>query len=171
MKERVSLCLVVVGLWCVTASSAGEVALDEVPEAVKQAALAAMPGIELVEAEVEQERQGMVYELEGTLDGKRYEIEVTSDGTVLEVELEEDEEIPVTELPQLVRQAAEKALPGAELIEAEIVRPASGMAYEIEARQDGKEYEILVGADGRLLGIEEESEEGDDDTSDDDDKE
>ena len=51
-----------------------DVPLKDVPEAVKQAALEAIPGIRLEEAEVEREGGRLVYDLEGILDGKTYEI-------------------------------------------------------------------------------------------------
>ena len=52
-----------------------EIPLDQVPDLVKQAALAAVPGIVLEEAEKEIENGVLVYELEGVANGKEYEIE------------------------------------------------------------------------------------------------
>ena len=63
-----------------------EIPLTDVPEVVLAAALDAMPGIELTEAEFEMERGQRIYELEGRLDGVEYEIEVSSAGEVIEVE-------------------------------------------------------------------------------------
>ena len=63
-----------------------EIPLADVPDAVLTAALDAMSGIELSEAELETERGEQVYEHEGTLDGVEYEIEVSSSGEVLEIE-------------------------------------------------------------------------------------
>ncbi len=62
-------------------------ALRDVPAHVVSAALAAMPGIELVEAEID--RDGVDhYDLTGVLDGVLYEIEVTLDGEVRAIESE-----------------------------------------------------------------------------------
>ena len=69
-----------------------EVPLDQVPEAVKAAALAAMPGIVFSEAEREMENGVLVYELKGTVDGKEYEIEVSADGKVIEIEEEDGDD-------------------------------------------------------------------------------
>ena len=69
-----------------------EVPLSEVPEAVLDAAQKAVEGIELEEAEVEEEDGVLVYELEGTAQGAEYEIELTADGKVLEVEREDEDE-------------------------------------------------------------------------------
>jgi hypothetical protein len=63
-----------------------EIPMQEVPELVLTAALDAMPGIKLSEAEYEMENGQQVYELEGELDGVEYEIEISSAGEVLEIE-------------------------------------------------------------------------------------
>jgi hypothetical protein len=63
--------------------------VSAVPAAVREAAVKAVAGIELAEAEVE---SVLVYELEGEAGEKEYELEVTADGRVLEVEEREDEE-------------------------------------------------------------------------------
>ncbi|HET6202919.1 MAG TPA: PepSY domain-containing protein [Planctomycetota bacterium] len=69
-----------------------EIALADVPANVKEAAIGAVPGLVLTEAEIEVEDGVTVYSLEGTADGKEYEVEVASDGRVLEVEAEDDED-------------------------------------------------------------------------------
>jgi uncharacterized membrane protein YkoI len=69
-----------------------EIDLADVPQKVKDAAVAAVKGIKLTEASVEQEDGKTVYELEGTVDGKEYEIEVDEDGKVLEIEQEDDDD-------------------------------------------------------------------------------
>ncbi|MFG0330081.1 MAG: PepSY domain-containing protein [Phycisphaerales bacterium] len=69
-----------------------EIPLDEVPDHVKDAAIAAVPGIVLEEAEMETEDGVVVYDLEGEVDGVEYEVEVAEDGTVLEVEEDDDDD-------------------------------------------------------------------------------
>lgn len=161
--------LVVLGLATVATWSGGKesgLPLKDLPEEVKRAASQAVPGIQLVEAEVERVGRGVVYELEGILGGRRYEIEVTEDGKVIEVELEDDEEIPLAKVPRPAMKAARAALPGAKLVEAEIVRNERGLVYEIEATRDGKEYEILVTPDGQVVKVQEEAEDPDDEQDD-----
>jgi hypothetical protein len=63
-----------------------DVALSDVPEAVKQAALAAVPGLVLEEAEKETEDGQLLYSLSGMAGGEEVEVELTSSGQVLEVE-------------------------------------------------------------------------------------
>jgi hypothetical protein len=69
-----------------------EIPLDKVPAAVKDAAIAAVPGLKLVEAEKEIENGTVVYNLEGTVNGVEYEIEVTADGKVTEIEKEDGDD-------------------------------------------------------------------------------
>jgi hypothetical protein len=69
-----------------------DVALSDVPDAVKQAALAAVPGLVLTGAERETENGVIVYSLEGTANGKNYEVEVSAAGQVLETEQGDDDE-------------------------------------------------------------------------------
>jgi len=69
------------------------VALDQVPEAVKKAALAAVPGFVLVSAEKETEEGELRYCLEGTANGESVEVEVNaSDSKVVEIERGEDDD-------------------------------------------------------------------------------
>lgn len=68
------------------------VPLDEVPESIRDAAEAAVPGIVFSEAERETENGVVVYDLEGTANGVEYEVEVSEDGEVLEVEIENDDD-------------------------------------------------------------------------------
>ena len=64
------------------------VPLDQVPAAVKQAAVDAVPGFVLERASSETKEGLVVYELEGPADGKKVEVEVTAEGKVLEIERE-----------------------------------------------------------------------------------
>lgn len=70
-----------------------DVALDQVPAAIKAAALAAVPGLVLTGAEKETEEGSLRYCLEGTAGGESVEVEVNaSDNQVVEIERGEDEE-------------------------------------------------------------------------------
>ncbi len=69
-----------------------EIALSQVPQVVKAAALAAVPGLVIEEACTETENGALIYCLEGEANGTDYELEVTADGRVLEVESADDED-------------------------------------------------------------------------------
>jgi hypothetical protein len=68
-----------------------KISLDAVPRHVKDAALAAVPGLVLERAEREVEKGVVIYDLEGKASGVRYEVEVTAAGKVTEIEKEDDE--------------------------------------------------------------------------------
>ena len=65
--------------------------------------------------------------------------------------------------------AALKAVKGIVLTEAEKETKGSKVIYELEGRVGGKEYEIKISADGKVLKVEEENDDDDDDVEDDDD--
>ena len=68
-----------------------EVALEDVPAHVLEAALEAVSGVEITEAETEDDG-GFHYDLTGHVDGREVEIEISEDGEVLEVEWEDEDE-------------------------------------------------------------------------------
>lgn len=69
-----------------------EVPLDQVPAAVREAALAAVPGLVLVSAEKETEEGSLHYCLEGRADGEAVEVEVEAAGArVVEIERGDDD--------------------------------------------------------------------------------
>ncbi len=81
---------------CITLSAAWfreverDIPLSEVPEEVIAAAKAEILGITLTEAEIEETRRGLIYEIEGFVDDTEYEIEITPDGEIIEVEVEDE---------------------------------------------------------------------------------
>ena len=66
-----------------------------------------------------------------------------------------EKEILLNEVPDVVLKAAQKAVPGIELTEAEVEKTTKGVVYEIEGTLDSKKYEIEVSSDGKVLEIEE----------------
>ena len=56
----------------------------------------------------------------------------------------EEQEIPLTAVPEHVLAAAESALSGVQLIEAELVSSDSLLIYELEGLRNDTEYEIFI---------------------------
>lgn len=84
----------------------------------------------------------------------------------------DEEEVALDKLPAAVRAAAEKAVPGIVLQEADRETEDGTVVYDVEGEANGKEYELEITADGKVLEVESEdddSEADDDDTEDDDD--
>jgi len=79
----------------------------------------------------------------------------------IEDAFEDEKEIPLSEVPQEVLTAAELAVEGITLTEAEVEEEDGLMVYELEGTANGIEYEIEVTADGRVLEVEQEDKDDD----------
>ncbi|UCF43461.1 MAG: PepSY domain-containing protein [Planctomycetota bacterium] len=85
--------------------------------------------------------------------------------TALESANEDEKEIPLSQVPAEALEAAQHAVAGITLTEAEVEEEDGSTVYELEGTADGIEYEIEVTADGKVLEVEQENE---DDENDDD---
>ena len=66
-----------------------------------------------------------------------------------------DKEIPLSEVPDIVMQAAMGAVEGIKFKEAEVEEEDGQTVYELEGKANGVEYEVEVSADGKVLEVEE----------------
>lgn len=127
-------------------------------EAVPRAAAAALHersggGVRRVERELE----GGVEMWEGSwLDaaGRRHELKVTADGRVVEHEVE----VAEGEVPAAVRATAVRVLGAG----ASYVKVVTTGNYEAERIVEGKERDVMIAPDGRVVGDEGEAGEGGD---------
>jgi hypothetical protein len=67
---------------------------------------------------------------------------------------DDEREIPLADVPAAARAAAEQAVPGIRLTEAEVEEEDDRRVFVLEGVLDGKEYEIEVTADGTVLEVE-----------------
>jgi uncharacterized membrane protein YkoI len=176
-----------------------EVENEIAPVALPDAVLAALPqNAKIKEAEqkiihavlkpVKLDDPQTVYEVEVEINGKEVEIEVAADGTIISRKVEDDdegdddddgddeddedeEEVTLDEVPAAVKATILANAQGGTIEEIERETEDGQVVYEAEVVINGKEYDIEVAADGKLLEIEEEDEEDDDDDDDDDDAE
>ncbi|MEW6039194.1 MAG: PepSY-like domain-containing protein [Pseudomonadota bacterium] len=70
--------------------------------------------------------------------------------------LGEEQELSRRQVPKMVVEAFEKAYPNAKGVEFEKETFEGKVAYEVEYKENGREYELLYDADGILLQKEEE---------------
>jgi uncharacterized membrane protein YkoI len=138
----------------------------ELPSAAAEAIKAAFPDAEIEEVEVEEEDGLTLYEVELEQDDAEMEVEVAADGTIVEIETE----IALKDVPEAALQAIQAAAPDAKIEEvekteiraeikkAEADKPAqlvkldeAKIVYEAELEKDGKEGEITVAADGKVV--------------------
>jgi len=87
----------------------------------------------------------------------------------LESVFEKEKEVPLSQVPQAAIAAAEGAVEGITLTEAEMEKEDGQTVYDIEGTANGKEYTIEVTAEGKVLGVEEEAEGDDEDEAGEDD--
>lgn len=66
-----------------------------------------------------------------------------------------DKEIPLSEVPDVVMQAALGAVEGIKFKEAEVEEEDGQTVYELEGKANGVKYEVEVSADGTVLEVEE----------------
>ena len=66
---------------------------------------------------------------------------------------DDDKEIPLSWVPDQAMEAAKKAAPGIQFVEAERHRTHKGVVYELDGVADGKKVEVNVTADGEVLKI------------------
>lgn len=72
-----------------------------------------------------------------------------------------EEKVPLDQVPAAVKDAATKAVAGLTLTEAEVEVEDGVTVYELDGTADGKEYEVKVTADGKVLKAEQEDEDED----------
>ncbi len=149
---------------CVSAyADCGKCCAVKLPAVIKAAIELRCPGAKI--EKMEMEKEGMkVYEVEVSQDGMETELTVAEDGTIVE----EEKEIDVKSLPDAVK----KALAGMKVEEAKqeveyyavvltkLDTPI--MAYKVEAEEGGKDLEITLSTDGKILKREVEEDEDND---------
>lgn len=86
-------------------------AATDIPDAVRQAVLAARPSMVIAEAELKEREGRRYYDVEGTLDGAEIELDLLETARGWQV-VEIQRDIPWTTAPELVRAAAETARRG-----------------------------------------------------------
>lgn len=163
-----------------------KVAKGDLPKAVAKtlARLAGDAKINEIEKEeihavvklVKLDKPRVVYEAEFVRNGKEVEVRIAPDGKLLGTEVDDDDdddgdddededekEVSLDQVPAAVRATILKEAGKNKVKEIEVQTRAGKTTYEAEWVAEGKEIEIQVAADGKLLGREVEEEEDDDD--------
>jgi hypothetical protein len=135
-------------------STEKNVPLDQVPPAVRATADKALPGVQWKTAKTKTENSQAVYELKGRDSTNReVEVEVTPEGRLVEAETE----IPLEEVPVVVREALKARLPNFKPEKIESVSKGIGSSgYEFEGRDEANNnIEVFISADGTQVTVEE----------------
>jgi hypothetical protein len=141
------------------AVAADDTAKDAVqlPTAAGDAIKKAYPKATIQKVKAEKEGDVTVYEVKLTSGETKLEVTVTGEGTICEV----DSQIAVADLPKAVAEAVAQAAPDAKVSKASkeeiLADPKTGKldtpkaTYEVEVTKDGKEGEMKLAADGKVL--------------------
>ena len=131
----------------VTRADAEQVAMKDLPSAVRSAAEKAIAGGSLKRVVVEMEDGQVAYSVEATMAGNTKEFTFATDGTLLA----EEEGVAFAKLPEAVRAAAEKYFGSSRDLRASIETAKSVTTYEINGRKGGKSVSVKFSAQGALL--------------------
>lgn len=80
------------------------------------------------------------------------ELEVNRDGTIREMEAD----VPISELPAVVRDAALKRVPGGTITGAEREIKLAGSCWEVKLNSNNRGWEVVVDDNGKVLETEQE---------------
>jgi hypothetical protein len=128
------------------------VKMKDLPEAVRKTVQEQSAGGKLRGLVMEVEDGQTVYEAELQLSGHKRDVLIDEKGAVVQIE----EEIPYASLPADVKAIIEQKAGKARIKSVEsITKNNVIVAYEAHASRAGKALEIKVGADGKLISVEE----------------
>jgi hypothetical protein len=82
---------------------------------------------------------------------------------------EHEKEVPLSEVPAEALKAAQGAVDGVTITEAEMEKEDGQTVYVLEGEANGKKYDIEVTAEGKVLEVEEKAKEAKEDEDKDDD--
>jgi uncharacterized membrane protein YkoI len=119
----------------------------DVPQEVKAAARKVVAGIEVLRAEQKAKDGRSYFKLKGRLGGEDYDLRIWADGEVIKAEM------PPHMAPQVIRDAAARAVEGIRLTEVEQKTRDGETVYEVEGKVGKKKYDIKISAEGRVLEI------------------
>lgn len=124
-----------------------EIAINELPLAVKQAAQKTLPDAELKEAEIERENGNVFYEVEAERGETKYSMKFDSTGKLVEME----KEISPKELPAKVRETIKKKYSKSRVIETQEVTVGNTTNYEVELLAGKYRIEVVLDKKGKVI--------------------
>jgi len=131
----------------VSAHGEKQVALKDVPGAVREAAERVLAGSALHRIVAERQGGRYVYAVEASQAGTTKEFTFASDGELLA----EEEDLAFAELPEAVRQAAEKYFGAHRGLRASKETAKTVTAYEVEGKKSGTPMSLKFSGLGVLL--------------------
>lgn len=122
--------------------------VKKLPPAVRQTVQDQTKGATIVGLDKEVENGRTQYELETKVNGHSRDVIIGADGKVIEVE----EEVEISSLAPAVQTEVKKSLGTAKVLSFESVTRGGTLAgYEATVEKGGKESEVSMGPDGKIL--------------------
>src|SRR5713101_1632183 len=128
-----------------------EMGLLETPQAVRRTIRQQLGGGKLGDITKSVEEGDVVYEAEMTRGNRQHTITVSPEG----IEQHKEEEVGLAEAPEPVQRTIQSQVRDGKLLRLAKTTDDDGIAYEVEAAKDGKEFSFTVAGDGSLLGADE----------------
>src|SRR5256885_2915350 len=149
-RVGVIACFVAMALSARADDKAQKIEPDKLPQKIKDAVKARLPGAEITSAEKEKENGEIVYDLELKHEGRKYEMDIKEDGTIIEIEKE------IKNPPEAITRAVKRKYPKATIKEVMEVNKVTGNEekpekYEVTIEIDGKKKEVIVSLDGKSI--------------------
>lgn len=129
------------------------VKLDKIPAAARDALTKLAGSAKIEEVAMEDEDGVKVYEGAWQVKGVGHEAVVTENGDLVETE----QIVDLDAIPNAVQRVAKKSFPKGTKLK---VEKKTVVLYEVEAKINGKEKEVLVAPTGQRVEIEQEDHEG-----------
>jgi len=120
---------------------------DALPTVVAAAAARTLEGATITRAELRHDKGRTYYKLKTRLGGREYDLRITAAGKVTEAEM------PVDLAPQVVKEAAAKAVEGIILSQVKLEPGRGGQLYDVEGRAGGRKYDLQILPDGQVIEI------------------
>lgn len=118
------------------------------PQAIREAAAAAVAGIQLTEVRKDFDNDQVVFDVEGWAHGERVELKISTTGELLEAKM------PAASAPEALRAVAVAEVEGIELRSVRLYEDDGRKMARFEGAVGGDKFEIRMTAAGDILHVE-----------------
>jgi hypothetical protein len=123
-----------------------DIPVDDLPPAIRDAALERLPGATITGAERELNIAGSGWEVKLVHEGRAWELVMDDDANLLETE----EELARDEAPAPILAAADAAITGGTFKSVERIERGAEVEYHVKKMRDGASYKIVLDDAGNL---------------------
>ncbi|GEM_PF-1052461 len=128
-----------------------DMALDKLPAPVQKTIKELVGKGKITNTSRETDKgDAVIYEVAYVMDGKNFEAEISGDGKVIVV----DEQIEMNDAPEPVQKTFKEKIGDGEIVKIEKATEGKEIYYEVEFKKDGKEHEVKVSPDGKVMAEE-----------------